>query len=120
MNCTDCVFFQSVPPWHRINLPEGEWFGECRRNPPIASSNAQDRRHQLTGIFPTVKAKDWCGEFAPSAEFADQRRDDEANAAFDAAARHDAQSPPCRPLAASANGCPNDRPLAWRRYSPAI
>jgi hypothetical protein len=44
--CENCIYFCREK-------------GECRRNPPIRSSNMND----YTPIWPYVQDKDWCGEF---------------------------------------------------------
>jgi len=56
-------------------------------------------------VFPLVDNTDWCGEFASRTERERQSRNDEANAAFDSAARDDATHDPvaartgqCEPL----------------------
>ncbi|QDT60609.1 hypothetical protein SV7mr_31330 [Stieleria bergensis] len=90
MTCTECKFYQPLQSWQRPYLPVNVRFGECRRSPPVASRQPDERDHQYQASFPTVEANDWCGQFAPRAAFGGQRRVDQANAALDTASHQDA------------------------------
>ncbi len=89
MTCNECRFYHLLAPWLRSHLPGGERFGECRRNPPVLSHWTDQRPDRVPAVFPTVKARDWCGEFAPRLAQVGVTRHDEANAAFDAASQED-------------------------------
>ena len=90
MICTECKFYQPLESWQRPYLPVNVRFGECRRSPPVASRQPDDRDHQYQASFPTVQANDWCGEFAPRVAQVAVSRVDQANTAFDTASQEDA------------------------------
>lgn len=52
--CKACAFYED----HTGNSHEVENAGLCHFNPPIAQPEADKR-----GLWPVVKADDWCGQF---------------------------------------------------------
>lgn len=89
-SCWECRYFEpsvgvdrSVPPSDECSA------GACRRHPPVIDHHQRDASANWA-VFPFVMACDWCGEFAPRSATSPHRRDDEANAAFDAASQQDA------------------------------
>ncbi|WP_145171203.1 hypothetical protein [Rubripirellula lacrimiformis] len=83
--CSRCRFFRPVHSAFQESAG-----GECRRHPPATPKNSQRRARPDIAIFPAVMETDWCGEFVPRRDTSAHRRNIEANAAFDAAAREDA------------------------------
>ena len=79
--CETCRFFEDVPG---KKMNDGQNTGICRFNPPrteliqvvtspvaIANPNGQVKpqvRHAEQQVWPVVRGKDWCGQFAPVAE----------------------------------------------------
>ena len=99
ISCQNCNFFLPNQWSRRDSVADGE----CRRHPPVASSLRGGQR-QLAK-FPSVADDDWCGEFVEWPAPLGQCREDDANAAFDAAAHDDATRGPvaapvgqCQPL----------------------
>ena len=89
-SCWECRFFEPSVGVDRDLPPADECSaGDCRRHPPVTDHDQRDASANWA-VFPLVMACDWCGEFASRPTTSAQRRDDEANTAFDAASRDDA------------------------------
>ena len=89
-SCWQCRYFEpqvgvdgDLPPADECSA------GDCRRHPPVIDHDQRDASANWA-VFPLVMACDWCGAFAPRSATSPHRRDDEANAAFDAASQQDA------------------------------
>ena len=93
--CSSCRFFERRTFRTRATIGGGE----CRRRPPSVSTRLQGDECSEFGVFPGVMENDWCGEFAPQTATMPPRREDQANAAFDAASHEDATDADVRGLA---------------------
>ena len=85
-SCWECQHFDPPPHLDRDQPPEEECQqGECLRYPPVTDHDHRDTQVNYA-VFPIVIACDRCGEFSPRRPTLPRSREDEANAAFDAAA----------------------------------
>ena len=57
MGCSTCRY--AAP-----GAAGNKWFGECRREPPIAA-RGQGPHNPIVRYFPPVQADDWCGKHQP-------------------------------------------------------
>ncbi len=94
--CWDCRFYEPHLEVDRDQPSPHEGLeGDCQRYPPVTDHGRRDSRVNYAD-FPIVMESSWCGEFVPRAATLPQYRDEEANAAFDAARHEDATVGPCR------------------------
>jgi hypothetical protein len=71
--CVTCQFFDRHDA--RGGEAKSQQWGQCRRGPPMLNP-VNNKPHMIEGIWPHVRADDWCGEYKGLAKRLDAQLSD--------------------------------------------